>query len=356
LIYRILICIILVLGIYQLVTHFYRDEEKELRTQVRTAVKEAFPEHQEEYAKTIGLFRYKEKPGAGGEPLLKEKAVVLIHGLDDPGKVWQNLGPALVHEGYDVWQFEYPNDQPLADSAEMLFQRLQDLRTNQINHISIVAHSMGGLISRELLTSTTLGYRHAIEQQKVPEVELFIMVGTPNHGSHMVQLRFFSEIRDHIARLLKGQTGWLNFIFDGAGEAKIDLLPGSSFLNELNGRPHPEDMEQLIIAGITSPWNQQEIDTMIDSYSEKVSGFKSEDLDTIKSLLAAMTDGLGDGLVSVESTRLPGIAHMTVKGTHLSMIRNLTPDSERVPPALPIIIRYLNKTVTPEGWPPSREN
>lgn len=88
---------------------------------------------------------------------------------------------------------------------------------------------------------------------------------------------------------------------------------------------------------------------MIDSYSEKVSGFRSEDLDTIKSLLAAMTDGLGDGLVSVESTRLPGIAHMTVKGTHLTMIRNLTPDSERVPPALPIIIRYLNKTVTPEG-------
>lgn len=97
------------------------------------------------------------------------------------------------------------------------------------------------------------------------------------------------------------------------------------------------------------PEHQEELDGMLDSYSEKVSGFRSEDLDTIKSLLAAMTDGLGDGLVSVESTRLPGIAHMTVKGTHLSMIRNLTPDSERIPPALPIIIRYLNETVTPEG-------
>lgn len=348
-IYRILICIIIVLGIYQLVTHFYRDEEKELRTQVRTAVKEAFPDHKKEYAKTIGLFRHGAKPATGGEQTLNDRAVVLIHGLDDPGKVWQDLRPALVQEEYDVWQFEYPNDQPLAESAEMLFQELQTLKSEQINRISIVAHSMGGLISRELLTSATLAYRKAIEEQKAPEVDLFIMVGTPNHGSHMVQLRFFSEVRDQIARLFKGQTGWLNFIFDGAGEAKIDLLPGSSFLNELNRRPHPEDIEQLIIAGITSPWDQQELDGMLDSYSAKVSGLKPEDLDTIKSLLASMTDGLGDGLVSVESTRLPGIAHMTVKGTHLSMIRNVTPDSERIPPALPIIIRYLDTTATPEG-------
>ena len=329
-------------------THLYRDEEKELRTQVRTAVKEAFPEQKEKYAETIGLFRYGAEPPAGVGQAPNRGAVVLVHGLDDPGKVWQDLRPALVQEGYDVWQFEYPNDQPLAESAVMLFQELQTLRAEHIAHISIVAHSMGGLISRELLTSTTLGYLQSAEQQEVPRVDLFIMVGTPNHGSHMVQLRFFSEVRDHLARLLKGQTGWLNFIFDGAGEAKIDLLPNSTFLNELNRRPNPEEIEQLIIAGITSPWNQQELDGLLENYAEKVSGFKRADLDTIKSLLDSMTDGLGAGLVSVESTRLPGIAHETVKGTHLSMIRNVTPDSERVPPALPIIFRHLQKR-TPQG-------
>ena len=348
-IYRILISIILVLGIYQLVTHFYRDEEKELRTQVRTAVKEAFPDHKKEYAKTIGLFRHGAKPATGGEQTLTDRSVVLIHGLDDPGKVWQNLRPALVQEEYDVWQFEYPNDQPLAESAELLFEELQTLKTERINRISIVAHSMGGLISRELLTSTTLGYRNAVGQQKLPEVELLIMVGTPNHGSQMVRLRFFSEVRDHVSRLFEGQTGWLNFILDGAGEAKIDLLPGSSFLNELNGRPHPEGIEQLVIAGITSPWDQQKLNGLLDSYSEKASGLETKELDAIKSLTASMTNGLGDGLVSVESTRLPGIAHTTVRGTHLSMIRNVTPDSERIPPALPIIIRYLEKSVSPEG-------
>ena len=174
-IYRILICIIVLLGIYQLVTHFYRDEEKELRTQVRTAVKEAFPDHQEEYAKTIGLFRYKAKPGTGGEPPLKEKAVVLIHGLDDPGKVWQNLRPALIQGGYDVWQFEYPNDQPLAESAEMLFQQLQDLKTHQINHISIVAHSMGGLVARHAILQNVY-----VDQQDY--IQLFVTISTPWGG------------------------------------------------------------------------------------------------------------------------------------------------------------------------------
>ena len=40
--------------------------------------------------------------------------------------------------------------------------------------------------------------------------------------------------------------------------------------------------------------------------------------------LIAMTEQIGDGLVSVESARLPGVPLKTVQGTHLSMIRNLT--------------------------------
>ena len=56
-----------------------------------------------------------------------------------------------------------------------------------------------------------------------------------------------------------------------------------------------------------------------------------------------VTHGLGDGLVTVESTRLKGVPHRTVDGTHLSMIRNITRDSPRTPPAVPIIIDYLKR-------------
>jgi hypothetical protein len=59
--------------------------------------------------------------------------------------------------------------------------------------------------------------------------------------------------------------------------------------------------------------------------------------------MIALTDGLGDGLVTVESTRLAGVPHRTVDGTHLSMIRNITSDSRRIPPAVPIIVERLKR-------------
>jgi hypothetical protein len=52
---------------------------------------------------------------------------------------------------------------------------------------------------------------------------------------------------------------------------------------------------------------------------------------------------LGDGLVTVESTRLEGVPHRTVDGTHLSMIRNITRDNPRIPPAVPIIVDQLKR-------------
>ncbi len=333
------VCVLL--GLYLLLTHIYQEEEKALRSTIRKTVKETFPDRAEKYSETIGLFRQVADHGASKPDKVPGRNVVLIHGLDDPGKVWQDLTPALLQEGYDVWQFEYPNDQPLGESAALFFDELHALKSHGIEHIDIVAHSMGGLISRELLTSPDIDYSRFIEEQQVPRIDTLIMVGTPNHGSPMVRLRFFAEMRDQFTRLVRGQTEWLTFIFDGAGEAKIDLLPGSRFLEELNSRPYPEGVEQFIIAGVTSPWSEEELVGFLDGYTENLPGLSAEDLRAIKTAAASMTDGLGDGLVSVESTRLPGITHTTVPGTHLSMIRNVTPNSERIPPAIPIIIKQL---------------
>jgi len=152
----------------------------------------------------------------------------------------------------------------------------------------------------------------------------------------------FGEVRDHIARLSKDETTWQGAIFDGAGEAKIDLLPESRFLTELNSRPHP-DIDMLIIAGITSPWQEDDINGMVDDVRKAVPEYQQELVNDIGEYLIEMTHGLGDGLVTVESTRLQGVPHRTVEGTHLSMIRNVTASSIRVPPAVPIIIEHLGK-------------
>ena len=56
-----------------------------------------------------------------------------------------------------------------------------------------------------------------------------------------------------------------------------------------------------------------------------------------------MARGVGDGLVSVDSARLDEVPMRIVQGTHVSIIRNILADSERSPPAVPIVIEHLKK-------------
>jgi pimeloyl-ACP methyl ester carboxylesterase len=333
----------LIVGAWFLISDVYRDEEKELRTQIREAVKEKFPEEAEAFSRWFGLGRFEVDGEACASGALAGKSVVLVHGLDDPGKVWRSLAPVLCERGFDVWLMEYPNDQPIRESAALLLEELKGLRKQGIERISIVAHSMGGLVSREMLTRLESAYAHSAEKGIVPEVDTFIMVGTPNHGSALARFRAVMEVRDQLVRLTKGEASWLGGILDGAGEAKIDLLPGSRFLTELNQRPHPEGVDMLIIAGRVSPWSEDDIDRWVGERGRDASDDQQARVDELGAHLVSLTQGVGDGLVSVESTRLEGVEHRTVDGTHLSMIRNLTEGSERIPPAVPIIVDRLTR-------------
>ncbi|MGD8343638.1 MAG: alpha/beta fold hydrolase, partial [Desulfobacterales bacterium] len=333
-------------GLWQLITSFYLEEEKELRRQLRETVKEKFPEQTARFTESFGLFYFEMDGKASGGLDADQKTIVLIHGLDDPGRVWQNLAPALVEAEFKVWLMHYPNDQPIVESARLFFDELKSLKQRGVDRISIVAHSMGGLVSREMLTRPEIDYAAATTAGQVPEVVALIMVGTPNHGSQMARMRVFAEMRDQMVRLTKGEASWLGSIIDGAGEAKIDLLPGSRFLAELNARPHPAGLDMLIIAGVTSPWKESDIKRWVRDTRQKVPQESQKWVDMLGKNMIAVTDGLGDGLVTVESTRLAGVPHRTVDGNHLSMIRNVTASSRRIPPAVPIIVDHLTSQET----------
>lgn len=335
--------ILLLIGLWLMVTNLYREEEKKLRRRLRETVKETFPERTARYSQTFGLFYFEEDRQRPDGSYPDRKSVVLVHGLDDPGAVWQNLAPELVKEDFNVWLLAYPNDQPIVESAWLFFEELKGLKLAGIQKIFIVAHSMGGLVSREMLTSPEIEYNQAVRDRQVPEVATLIMVATPNHGSQLARFRMFTEVRDHLVRITKGEADWLGTILDGAGEAKIDLLPGSRFLTTLNARAHPEGFDQLIIAGVTSPWNESDINRWRDGIDHKMSADWKKQVETLGDYMIAMTNGLGDGLVTVESTRLEGVPHRTVAGTHLSIIRNITKESRRIPPAVPIIVQRLKQ-------------
>lgn len=320
-----------------------REKEKQLRREFRKAVKSQFPEQAAQVARSFGLERFVTDADQLGASVPQDRHVVLIHGLDDPGNVWMNLAPALARKKYNVWMMQYPNDQPIRESARFFFDELRQLKQKGVARIAIVAHSMGGLVSREMLTNPDVSFPQNVVENKVPEVLALIMVGTPNHGSELARFRIFGEIRDQWAHMTAGRGHLLRGVLDGAGEAKIDLLPGSQFLESLNARPHPEGVKMLIIAGIASPWGKDEIEHFVTTARDRIPDSRQENLREFETFLNSVTEGLGDGLVTVDSTRLNGIAHETVRGTHLSMIRNITEGSRRRPPAVPIIVDYLEQ-------------
>jgi hypothetical protein len=177
------------------------------------------------------------------------------------------------------------------------------------------------------------------------------MLGTPNHGSAMVRLRGVAELREQVYRWLSGEWSWQDSLDDGAGEAGRDLLPGSDFLIRLNGRPHPAHTSYTIVAGQLSPVSEQELATLakrVEALARSMGMESTAGSRLATSMFQEAVRGIGDGVVSIESARLPGVDDpIVVEANHLSMIVNLFP-SDSTPPAIPIVLEKLG-TVT--GFP-----
>jgi pimeloyl-ACP methyl ester carboxylesterase len=113
--------VILLIGLYQFTSDRFQDKEKDLRRRLRESVERRFPDQAEKVAATYGLYQFESKKSMRQDVDPTEEPVVLIHGLDDPEKVWMNLAPALAEAGFDVWKMKYPKYQPIRDSARFFF-------------------------------------------------------------------------------------------------------------------------------------------------------------------------------------------------------------------------------------------
>lgn len=295
----------------------------------------------------VVVHRPGEPPAALSPENAPRQAVVLIHGLDDAGRLWRVLIPALHKEGYSVLEVTYPDDQAIADSTKFVAGLLEEARRAGVERISIVAHSMGALISRDLLTGEG-SYAGAVEGgDRFPRVQRFIMLGPPNHGSKMALFRLGSEARDQVVRALSGDGLLVGGFFDGAGEAQDDLAPGSAFLTALNARPLPSGLPVTIIAGSTSPFTGGDVASLVERVDKLVVTKYGKMFDgaEVEKAMSDLVAGVGDGCVSIESTRLEGVEdHVIVRANHLSMIRPFGASAgTEVPPAIPIILDRLSR-------------
>jgi len=280
-----------------------------------------------------------------------KRVVLLVHGLDEPGTVWDALAPELAAHDLTSIRFEYPNDQAIAFSAEQLDGALADLRTEGVEEVWIVAHSMGGLVSLDALS------REGFDHSKWPRVNRIITLGTPMAGSILAPVRAIAELREHAFRAV--QDGALDgddlarMDEDGSGQAGRDLAPGSDFLMDLHSRPKPEGVPiTAVVAEVPKPDAKGiEVALLLSMpgaiAQEPEAKQAAQDFGSWASKwLGEAIDLVGDGVVDSTSGRSAWTTDVVpVRALHRSMITRvpcpIRGDTE--PPAIAIVLDRIAK-------------
>ncbi|WP_019625391.1 alpha/beta fold hydrolase [Thioalkalivibrio sp. ALJT] len=314
------------------------EQERELRLEVQDRLQEWFPEHMQLPDELEGFVPRSEVLAEDAPP-----AVLLLHGLDEPGNIWDALAPALDDAGINAWEFRYPNDQAIDRSADLLAEYWGQLPED--HPVILIGHSMGGLVIRDFVT------RHhqpvdAEARAPQPAVEGVILVATPNQGSEWARLRVWLEVREWLADIQEQRFSLFAGLRDGTGAAKIDLRPDSAFLADLNARPWPETIPVRIIGGrLPEP-----TPAMRDSLA-----FLDEQVDIeavagrIHEWWEQTDEVLGDGVVPVDSLTLDDHPEpLLVEGSHRGLLvpGPLTDEPPAIAPILDILDQWRNRPAT----------
>jgi len=157
------------------------------------------------------------------QPYNPNKTVVLvIHGLKDSQATWTPMinklrGDPMIRKHYQFWFYSYPSGYPFPYSAAILRAELDDVEKQfpKLKSMVLMGHSMGGCISRLLLTDSGNQLWMKIFGRPPDEVQL-----SPKTREYFRQELFFRH-RPEIGRVIfissplsganmaSGWIGWL---------------------------------------------------------------------------------------------------------------------------------------------------
>jgi pimeloyl-ACP methyl ester carboxylesterase len=209
--------------------------------------------------------------------------IIFVHGLLSDRLTWANIVNELharpeFLERYQLWGFEYPTGEPFLTSATLLRSQLNEIRARfdpqetdeALNHVVLIGHSMGGLISKMQITESgtalwnSLSNRHfeqvamshntrkrfseAVFFVPSPMVSRVIFIGTPHRGSALAQraigrvgsllIKETADLKDEHDRLIKDNPGVFSEEFSRRIPTSIDMLePKSDLLQAIHRLP-----------------------------------------------------------------------------------------------------------------------
>lgn len=184
--------------------------------------------------------------------------VLLIHGLGRSADAFNQMQEALRQAGYDAASVNYPSTRQSitahAANLEHLIDALEDVDT-----ISFVTHSMGGLVIRDMLS------RDSAWKSRL-QVHRIVMIAPPNQGSHLAE--------------------------------RLRRVPGYQFLTGESGR----ELSSGVASMLPTP----------DAEFGIIAGGRGNDVG-----FNPLLPGDDDGFVTVAETWLDGVRdHMIVNTTH----------------------------------------
>lgn len=263
--------------------------------------------------------------------------VLLVHGLLSSPLTWAPalndlLGDPLLRQRFQFWTYFYPSSQPYIVTAANLRRSLAQLRQDvdpehrdaSFDEMVLVAHSMGGLISKLLTVDSGDDFRALIsdkpldqlklqpetrdELQQVvyfehqPQIRRVVFIATP-HGGSQISPSLIGQLADKLAGIPGQAARTLHDLtlenpelrkLDALPTSIDELAPGSPVLAVLATKRPPAGVHYHSIVGVTAESSNpiEEWLTGIDAHvpGDGVVPYKSAHLDGAESEVVVPAD------------------------------------------------------------------
>jgi triacylglycerol esterase/lipase EstA (alpha/beta hydrolase family) len=209
--------------------------------------------------------------------------VVMVHGTGSSAIRWADLYNEMdndprIHDRYQFWFFSYDSGNPIAYSASLLRQSLENAvakldpegKDPALHRMIVMGHSQGGLLTRMLVVDSGDAFwrnlsskpfdqvkmsdetrdllQHALFVKPLPFVERVVFVATPHHGSYVAGSWFAHQGARLISMPLtitKTLTDFATINKDamaisatrGSPTAVDNMTPGNPFVKTLSSLP-----------------------------------------------------------------------------------------------------------------------